>query len=210
MAGDTARGTARDTANGMAGDGRPRCAWAGTEPLNLEHHDIEWGVPSRDRRHLFEMLTLEGAQAGLSWLTILRKRAGYQLAFANFEPERVAAFTPDDVERLLQDTGIVRQRAKIEATITNAQAIVQLERSGIPFIDHVWSFVDGRPRENFFTDGTMPSETVESRAMSKDLKKRGFAFVGPTTCYSFMQSAGLVNDHVPTCFRHAECAALAW
>jgi DNA-3-methyladenine glycosylase I len=194
----------------MPTDGRPRCAWAGTEPLNLEHHDTEWGVPSRDRRHLFELLTLEGAQAGLSWLTILRKRAGYQRAFANFEPDAVAQFTPTDVDRLLADPGIVRQRAKIEATIANARAILLLEAGGVRFVDYVWSFVGGRPRENDWTDGAMPAETAESHAMSKDLKRRGFAFVGPTTCYSFMQSAGLVNDHVAHCFRHAECAALAW
>jgi DNA-3-methyladenine glycosylase I len=194
----------------VAGDDRIRCAWPGTEPLNLEHHDTEWGVPSRDRRHLFELLTLEGAQAGLSWLTILRKREGYKAGFANFVPERVAAFTPADVRRLLEDAGIVRQRAKIEATITNARAILALEASGTSFVDLVWSFVGGRPKENAFGDGTMPAETDASRAMSKDLKKRGFAFVGPTTCYSFMQSAGLVNDHVPACYRHAECAALGW
>lgn len=191
-------------------DGQPRCAWAGTDPLNVEHHDTEWGVPSRDRRHLFELLTLEGAQAGLSWLTILRKRGGYQRAFAGFEPEAVAAFTPDDVERLLLDDGIVRQRAKIEATIGNARAILRLEAGGVSFVDQVWSYVGGRPQENAFGDGKMPSETPASRTMSKDLKLRGFGFVGPTTCYSFMQSAGLVNDHVPTCFRHAACAALAW
>jgi DNA-3-methyladenine glycosylase I len=194
----------------MPTDDRPRCAWPGAEPLNLEHHDEEWGVPSRDRRHLFELLTLEGAQAGLSWLTILRKRAGYQRAFAEFEPEAVAEFGPADVERLLEDAGIVRQRAKIEATIANARAILLLEAGGVSFPEYVWSFVGGRPKENFFSDGEMPAETAESRAMSKDLKRRGFAFVGPTTCYSFMQSAGLVNDHVPGCFRHAECAALAW
>jgi DNA-3-methyladenine glycosylase I len=190
-------------------DGHVRCSWPGSEPLNLEHHDVEWGVPSRDRRHLFELLTLEGAQAGLSWLTILRKRDGYKRAFANFEVERVAAFTPDDVDRLLNDPGIVRQRAKIEATIANARAILAIEASGVDFVDHVWSFVGGRPTQNQFTDGSMPAETAESQAMSKDLKKRGFGFVGPTTCYSFMQSAGLVNDHVPECFRHAECAVLA-
>jgi DNA-3-methyladenine glycosylase I len=190
-------------------DGRTRCDWPGFEPLNLEHHDVEWGVPSRDRRHLFELLTLEGAQAGLSWLTILRKRDGYKRAFANFEPERVAAFGPDDVDRLLEDAGIVRQRAKIEATIGNARAILAMEAGGLAFVDHMWSFVGGRPLQNRFTDGEMPAETAESRALSKDLKRRGFAFVGPTTCYSFMQSAGLVNDHVPACYRHAECAALA-
>ncbi|HJP87816.1 MAG TPA: DNA-3-methyladenine glycosylase I [Candidatus Limnocylindrales bacterium] len=187
-----------------------RCAWAGTEPLNIEHHDAEWGVPSRDRRHLFELLTLEGAQAGLSWLTILRKRAGYKAAFADFEPDAVAGFGAADIERLLLDPAIVRQRAKIEATIANARAILLLEAGGVSLVDHVWSFVGGRPIEDTFEDGSMPAETDVSRAMSKDLKRRGFAFVGPTTCYSFMQSAGLVNDHVPTCFRHAECAALAW
>lgn len=194
----------------MRTDDRPRCTWAGTDPLNVEHHDTEWGVPSRDRRHLFELLTLEGAEAGLSWLTILRKRAGYVAAFAGFEPERVAELGPADVDRLLADPGIVRQRAKIEATIANARAILLLEAGGVSFVDCLWSFVGGRPIENTFEDGSMPAETAISRAMSKDLKRRGFAFVGPTTCYSFMQSAGLVNDHVPGCFRHAECAALAW
>ncbi|MES1239652.1 MAG: DNA-3-methyladenine glycosylase I, partial [Chloroflexota bacterium] len=166
----------------MTIDDRPRCAWAGTDPLNIEHHDAEWGVPSRDRRHLFELLTLEGAQAGLSWLTILRKRAGYKAAFANFEPEVVAAFGDADIDRLLADPGIVRQRAKIEATIANARAILVLEASGVSFVDHMWSFVGGRPIDNRFDDGSMPAETAVSRAMSRDLKRRGFAFVGPTTC----------------------------
>lgn len=190
-------------------DDRPRCAWAGTDPLNIEHHDTEWGVPSRDRRHLFELLTLEGAQAGLSWLTILRKRAGYVRAFASFEPEAVADFTPDDVERLLRDDGIVRQRAKIESTIANARAILAVEADGASFVDHLWSFVGGRPIQRTSFDD-LPSETPISRAMSKDLKRRGFGFVGPVTCYSFMESSGLVNNHRPDCFRHAECAALAW
>src|SRR6185295_7275176 len=146
-----------------------RCAWVGSDPLNIEHHDLEWGVPSRDRRFLFELLTLEGAQAGLSWITILRKRDGYKRAFANFEPERVAAFGPDDVDRLLADEGIVRQRAKIEATVNNARAILAMEANGVDFVEHVWSFVGGRPIENRFVDGQMPAETAESRAMSKDL-----------------------------------------
>ena len=193
----------------MPVDDRPRCAWVGTDPLNIEHHDVEWGVPSRDRRHLFELLTLEGAQAGLSWLTILRKRAGYRRAFADFEPERVAEFGPPDVERLLADPGIVRQRAKIEATIANARAIFLLEAGGVTFPDYLWSFVGGRPIERTSFDD-LPSETAESRAMSRDLKRRGFGFVGPVTCYSFMESSGLVNNHRPDCFRHAECAALAW
>ncbi len=192
----------------MSIDARVRCNWAGTDPLNVEHHDVEWGVPSRDRRHLFELLTLEGAQAGLSWTTILRKRKGYRRAFERFEPERVAAFTPDVVERLLADPGIIRQRAKIEATVKNARALLELEGGGVTFVDHLWSFVGGRPIERK-RSGEAPAETAESHAMSKDLKGRGFGFVGPTICYSFMQSAGLVNDHALECFRHAEVAALA-
>src|SRR5262245_17468184 len=187
-----------------------RCAWPGTDPLNLEHHDVEWGVPSRDRRHMFELLTLEGAQAGLSWTTILRKRQGYRDAFARFDPERVAAFGPDDVDRLMLDPGIVRNRSKIEATIDNARAIVALEASGTSFVDHLWSFVGGKPIQNRFQRmGELPAETNESKSMSKDLKKRGFRFVGPTILYAFMQSAGLVNDHTLDCYRYAECAALA-
>ena len=194
----------------MTTDDRPRCDWPGSDPLNLEHHDVEWGVPSRDRRHLFELLTLEGAQAGLSWTTILRKRDGYLAAFAGFEPERVAAFGLDDIDRLLLDAGIVRNRAKIEATIDNARAILALERQGIDWVEHLWSFVGGRARQNRFTEtGTLPAETDDSRGMSKDLKKRGFRFVGPTTLYAFMQSAGLVNDHLVRCYRHDEVAALA-
>lgn len=194
----------------MSADARPRCGWGDwNDPLYLRYHDDEWGLPSRDRTHLFEMLVLEGAQAGLSWTTILRKRDGYRAAFQGFEPERVAAFTPDDVDRLMLDAGIVRNRAKIESAIDNARALLALEASGIPFVEHVWSFVGGRPRQNGFTElGQLPAETVESTAMSKDLKKRGFRFVGPTTMYAFMQATGLVNDHTMDCFRHAEVAAL--
>jgi DNA-3-methyladenine glycosylase I len=194
----------------MAVDTRVRCGWPGTDPLNLEHHDVEWGVPSRDRRHLFELLTLEGAQAGLSWTTILRKRDGYRAAFAGFEPEGVAGFGPDDVKRLMLDPGIVRNRAKIEATIDNARAVLALEKSGIGFVDHLWSFVGGRPIQNRFEEmGDLPAETAESKAMSKDLKARGFRFVGPTILYAFMEAVGLVNDHTIDCFRYAEVAALA-
>jgi DNA-3-methyladenine glycosylase I len=194
----------------MAVDSLVRCAWPGTDPLNLEHHEVEWGVPSRDRRHLFELLTLEGAQAGLSWTTILRKRDGYREAFAGFEPERVAAFGPDDVDRLMLDAGIVRNRAKIESTIDNARAILAMERDGTGFVDHLWSFVGGRPIQNGYARlGDLPAETAESKAMSKDLKKRGFRFVGPTTLYAFMQAAGLVNDHTVDCYRYEEVAALA-
>ena len=194
----------------MVIDTRTRCAWPGTDPLNLEHHDVEWGVPSRDRRHLFGLLTLEGAQAGLSWTTILRKRDGYRQAFAGFEPNAVAAFGPDDVDRLLLDPGIVRNRSKVEATIDNARAILALEASGVGFVDHLWAFVGGRPIQNRFEKmGQLPAETAESKAMSKDLKARGFRFVGPTILYAFMQSAGFVNDHTIDCFRYAEVAALA-
>ena len=186
-----------------------RCEWPGTDSLNLEHHDLEWGVPSRDRRHLFELLTLEGAQAGLSWTTILRKRDGYRGAFKDFEPERVAGFGPDDVDRLMLDAGIVRNRAKIESTIDNARAILALEGQGIGFVEHLWSFVGGQPIQNRFEAmGQLPAETAESKAMSKDLKKRGFRFVGPTTLYAFMEAAGLVNDHIVTCYRYDEVAKL--
>jgi DNA-3-methyladenine glycosylase I len=189
----------------MASDVRRRCAWVGTDPLNIDYHDLEWGAPSRDRGHLFEMLTLEGAQAGLSWMTILRKRDGYRAAFLGFEPERVAAFGLDDVDRLMLDSGIIRNRAKIESTIDNARAALDLERSGVGFVEHLWSFVGARPIDNAFTElAQLPSETAESKAMSKDLKARGFRFVGPTICYSLMQSTGLVNDHTTDCFRYRE------
>ena len=194
----------------MTDDGLIRCGWGDwTDPAYLRYHDEEWGLPSRDRRHLFEMLVLEGAQAGLSWTTILRKRDGYRAAFADFEPELVAAFGPDDVHRLMLDAGIVRNRAKIESAIDNARALLALEASGVAFVDYVWSFVGGHALQHDFASGDVPAETAESRAMAKDLKQRGFRFMGPTTCYAFMQATGLVNDHAPDCFRHAEVAALA-
>lgn len=195
----------------MTDDGRTRCGsgdW--NDPLYLRYHDEEWGTPSRDRRHLFEMLVLEGAQAGLSWTTILRKRDGYREAFAGFEPERVAAFGLDDIDRLMLDAGIVRNRAKIESAIDNARVVLELERGGVGLVDHLWSFVGGRARQNTFAGtGELPAETDESTAMSKDLKRRGFRFVGPTTCYAFMQAVGVVNDHTTDCFRYEEVAALA-
>lgn len=195
----------------MSTDGRPRCGWGNwDDPLYLRYHDAEWGAPSRDRTHLFEMLVLEGAQAGLSWTTILRKRDGYRSAFVGFVPERVAAFTPDDVDRLMLDPGIVRNRAKIESAIDNSRALLALEAVGTPFVDHVWSFVGGRPAQNGFTElGQLPAATEASAAMSRDLKMRGFRFVGPTTMYAFMQATGLVNDHTVDCFRYAEVAARA-
>ena len=194
----------------MTNDGLIRCGWGDwTDPAYLAYHDAEWGLPSRDRLHLFEMLVLEGAQAGLSWTTILRKREGYRAAFAGFEPELVAAFGPDDVHRLMLDAGIVRNRAKIESAIDNARALLALEVSGVSFVAYIWSFVDGRALQNTFANGDIAAEIAESEAMSQDLKKRGFRFMGPTTCYAFMQATGLVNDHAPDCFRHAQVAALA-
>ena len=189
----------------MASAELPRCAWVGSDPLNIEHHDLEWGVPSYDRRFLFEMLTLEGAQAGLSWTTILRKRDGYRAAFAGFEPERVAEFGFDDVDRLMLDPGIVRNRGKVESTIDNARAVLALDRGGTTFVDHLWSFVGGQPIDNAFTElAQLPAQTAESKAMSKDLKARGFRFVGPTILYAFMEAVGLVNDHTVDCFRYRE------
>jgi DNA-3-methyladenine glycosylase I len=179
-----------------------RCEWVPEgDPAYLAYHDEEWGVPSHDERHLFEMLTLEGAQAGLSWATILRKREGYQKAFANFDAEKVARFTQRDVERLLADPGIVRNRLKVESTVVNAKRVLELDSLD----GYLWGFVDGEPIVNRWRKlGEVPAETAESRAMSKDLKKRGFRFIGPTVCYAFMQAAGLVNDHVVTCYRFAE------
>lgn len=195
----------------MSNDGLVRCGWGDwADPLYLVYHDEEWGLPSRDRRHVFEMLVLEGAQAGLSWTTILRKRDGYRAAFEGFSPERVAAFGPEDVHRLMLDAGIVRNRAKIESAIDNARALLALEASGVAFVDHLWSFVGGHARQNRFTElGQLPAETAESAALSKDLKKRGFRFVGPTTMYAFMQAVGMVNDHTVDCFRHDQVAAPA-
>ena len=178
-----------------------RCGWVpDADPEYVAYHDDEWGVPSRDERHLFEMLTLEGAQAGLSWATILHKREGYRQAFANFDAATVARFSDKDVERLLADPGIVRNRLKVESTVNNAQRLLELDSLS----EYLWSFVDGEPLVNRWRKlGELPAETAESKAMSKDLKKRGFRFVGPTVCYAFMQACGLVNDHTTDCFRYA-------
>jgi len=179
-----------------------RCAWVPeADPLYRAYHDEEWGVPSRDDRHLFELLVLEGAQAGLSWSTILRKREGYRRAFLGFDAEAVARFGARDVERLVGDAGIVRNRAKIQSAIENARRVLELGS----LRDYVWGFVGGDPivgRRRSLSD--VPAETEESRAMSKDMKRRGFRFVGPTVCYAFMQAAGLVNDHTVDCFRYRE------
>jgi DNA-3-methyladenine glycosylase I len=180
-----------------------RCEWVPlADPLYVAYHDEEWGAPSRDERHLFELLVLEGAQAGLSWSTILKKREGYKRAFADFDVERVARFGTRDVTRLMNDAGIVRNRLKIESAIANAKATLALDE---PLSDYLWSFVGGQPKVNRWKRlGEIPAETDESKAMSKDLKKRGFRFVGPTVCYAFMQATGLVNDHTVDCFRYAE------
>jgi DNA-3-methyladenine glycosylase I len=184
-----------------------RCAWgAGPDPAYRAYHDVEWGVPVRDERHLFELLVLEGAQAGLSWSTILRKREGYRRAFAGFDVAAVAAFGDGDVERLLGDAGIVRNRAKVGAAIGNARATLALYDAGTTLVDHLWSFVDGVPVINRFGSlGEIPAETETSKAMSRDLRRRGYKFVGPTICYALMQSAGLdggLTAHVTTCFRY--------
>jgi DNA-3-methyladenine glycosylase I len=187
-----------------------RCAWCGTDPLYVAYHDEEWGVPSHDERHLFEMLILEGAQAGLSWSTILRKRAGYRAAFAGFDPERVARFGARDVQRLLRDEGIVRNRLKIEAAARNARAYLEVQDEFGSFDACIWRFVNGKPIQNRRrTLGEIPARTEESDAMSKDLKRRGFTFVGSTICYAFMQAVGMVNDHVVDCFRYRPVRRLA-
>ena len=182
-----------------------RCSWAGDAGLMQTYHDTVWGVPQRDPRSLFEFLTLEGAQAGLSWRTILEKQEGYRAAFARFDPAAVAAFDERDVERLMADPGIVRNRAKINATIGNARAWLALDDP----VEYLWSFVDGRPVQGTYRAmGELPAHTDASDHMSKELKRRGFRFVGGTICYSLMQACGMVNDHVVDCFRHREVAAL--
>jgi DNA-3-methyladenine glycosylase I len=187
-----------------------RCPWAGQDPLYVAYHDEEWGVPLRDERALFELLVLEGFQAGLAWITILRKREAFRRAFEGFDPERVARFGPRKVEALLRDAAIVRHRGKIEGAVASARATLRLrdEEGGLTRL--AWSFVGGAPIVNKRrTLSEVPAETEESRALSKALRARGFAFVGPTTCYAFMQSAGLVNDHLVGCFRHRPLARRA-
>ena len=181
-----------------------RCAWAGDDPLMQRYHDEEWGVPLHDDRALFELLVLEGAQAGLSWRTILHRREGYRAAFEGFDIDRVADYGQTDRERLLADAGIIRNRAKVDAAIANARATIRLQAEHGSLDAFLWSFVGGTPRRNAYREASeLPAQTAESRAMSKALRRHGFSFVGPTICYAFMQSAGLVNDHVTDCFRYA-------
>jgi DNA-3-methyladenine glycosylase I len=184
----------------------PRCEWArGADSLLVSYHDEEWGAPSHHDRHLFELLTLEGAQAGLSWKTILHKRDGYRSAFLQFDPAQVARFNARNVEELLRDPAIVRNRRKVESAVSNARRILEVQGEFGSLDAYIWQFVDGAPivaRRRTIRD--LPSETRESKAMSNDLKRRGFRFVGPTVCYAYMQAAGLVNDHVTTCFRYRD------
>ena len=182
-----------------------RCPWAEVDPLMIEYHDTEWGVPLHDDRKLFEFLVLDAMQAGLSWLTVLRKRDNFRRAFDDFNPQRVARYTKRRIEKLLKDEGIIRTRLKIEATVANARAFLQLQHELGSFSDYIWGFVDGKSVVNVWkTQKQIPAQTPLSIKMSKDLQQRGFRFAGPTICYAFMQAAGLVNDHVVDCFRNRE------
>ncbi|ATE59853.1 DNA-3-methyladenine glycosylase I [Thauera sinica] len=182
-----------------------RCEWCGTDPLYVAYHDEEWGVPVHDDHRLFEMLILEGAQAGLNWITILRKRENYRRAFDGFDAGRVAGYTAQDVERLLADPGIVRNRLKVESAIANARAALEVRAQFGSLDAFLWRFVDGRPRHAGWPGlAEVPPSTADSEAMSKELRRRGFRFVGPTICYAFMQAVGMVNDHLAACFRFAE------
>ena len=187
-----------------------RCKWCGKDPLYIAYHDEEWGVPVHEDRRLFEMLTLEGAQAGLSWLTILKKREGYRSAFEAFDCERIAEYSPSDVKRLLADPSIVRNRLKIESVIKNAQSVLKIRQEFGTFGSFLWRYVDGAPRQNAWNAmADLPARTEQSDAMSKDLKRRGFNFVGSTICYAFMQAVGMVNDHTTDCFRYKEIKKLS-
>lgn len=191
-------------------DGCPRCWWAGTDATYVAYHDTEWGVPERDGRALYEKLILDGFQAGLSWITILRRREGFRRAFSGFDPEAIARFTEADVERLMRDTGIIRNRAKIVGTVAGARAFLRIEESGPGFSRFLWDFVDGSPiRGEASHRKDIATQTEVSRRMAKALKAQGFSFCGPVIVHAFMQAVGLVNDHLTGCHRHAACAALA-
>ena len=189
---------------------RIRCPWAGDDPLYVDYHDTEWGVPLHDDRRLFEFLVLEGAQAGLSWLTILRKRENYRQVFDGFDPARVAEFGSEKIERLMANAGIVRNRLKVVSAVRNARAFLDIQREFGSFDAYVWRFVEGKPKINRWRSlHEVPAETTESRAFSQDLIRRGFTFVGPTICYAFMQAVGMVNDHLAACFRHREISSVS-
>ncbi len=184
-----------------------RCPWCGIDPLYRAYHDQQWGVPLHDDRRLFEMLVLEGAQAGLSWLTILRKREGYRVAFEDFDPERIARYDATQVARLLADPGIVRNRLKIQAAIRNAQGVLRLQERPGGLDGFLWRYVDGQPQQNAWRVlADVPTSSPQAEAMSRDLRRLGFSFVGPTICYAFMQAVGMVNDHLISCFRHQALA----
>ena len=187
-----------------------RCDWAGESSLTyIEYHDKEWGVPVWDDKTQFEFLLLEGAQAGLSWSTILNKRDGYRKNFADFDAEKVARFTPKRIEKILRDPAVVRNKLKVNSAVTNARLFLGVQEEYDGFCNYIWQFVDGKPKQNRFkTQKEMPATSVESDAMSKDLKKRGFKFIGSTIMYAHMQATGMVNDHLTSCFRHKECAAM--
>ena len=186
-----------------------RCSWCGDDPLYIAYHDQEWGVPLHNDRHLFEFLILEGAQAGLSWLTILKKRPAYRQAYYQFDPEKVARFNSRSVARLMNNPGIVRNHLKIEASISNARALLAIQDAFGSFDHYIWQYVDYQPLQNHWRHLTdIPVSTKESLLMSKDLQRKGFRFVGPTICYAFMQAVGMVNDHVIDCFRHREIAKI--
>lgn len=188
---------------------KKRCSWTGADPLYIEYHDNEWGVPEHNDRKLFEMLILEGAQAGLSWITILRKRENYRKAFDNFDAQKIARYDANKIRELLDNEGIVRNKLKINAAIENARAFLAVQKEFGSFDAYIWQFVDARPIQNSRRDlQEVPAKTAESEAMSKDLLKRGFRFVGPTICYAFMQAVGMVNDHVVDCFRYPELAKI--
>ena len=187
-----------------------RCGWATSDPAYLAYHDEEWGVPLHDDRRIFEMLVLEGAQAGLSWLTILKRRDAYRRAFDRFDPHLVAGYDADRIARLLADAGIIRNRLKVKAAVSNARAFLKVQEEFGSFDRHIWRFVDGRPVQNaWVTLEKVPARTAASDALSKDLKSRGFSFVGSTICYAHMQATGMVNDHVVSCFRHRAVQRLA-
>jgi DNA-3-methyladenine glycosylase I len=188
-------------------DGQVRCSWAGTDPLYIDYHDKEWGVSVHNDRKLYEMLILEGAQAGLSWITILRKRDNYRRAFNGFDARKIARYNKKKIQQLLKNGGIIRNRLKIEATIQNAKAFLDVQEEFGSFDKYIWQFVDGKPKNNKRKSmKNVPAITPESDTMSKDLKKRGFKFVGSTICYAFMQAVGMVNDHTVDCFRYKELA----
>lgn len=187
-----------------------RCTWCGDDPIYMAYHDEEWGVPCFDDQKLFEFLILEGAQAGLSWITILKRRAGYQRAFKEFDVEKVARFSAKKMEALRLDTGIIRNRLKIESAVTNARCFIEVVEEKGSFANFIWQFVGGQPIQNRWKSmSNVPATTPESDAMSKALKKRGFKFVGSTICYAYMQAMGLVNDHTIDCFRHKECRSMS-